>query len=333
MSPTRARWLQAVVWVVVLAGLVVFARSVNWRDTVAAMRGASLSMLVAAALVNLASLAFKAVRWWVFLRPVGVGLRLATRATFAGAALNNLLVANSGEAARVLLVARTANVASASILATLALERLFEAVGYVLMFALAATVLPLPPYLEAMRPLAIIALVTTTVVLVFAVRSPAGALPLEATATGAVARAGAYLGRMMHTLRGVSTAPRFAAALLLSIAAWLLQVATYQLTAVAAHFPISVGQTVAALLAVNVGFAVRTTPGGVGLFQVLYAVTLASMGFDKNTATGVALLIQAQQLIPVTILGLLAAPEMINGKRPLTPISPPASSANRPDTA
>jgi uncharacterized protein (TIRG00374 family) len=307
------------VWVAVLAGLVAFARSVSWRDTIAAMRGASLTTLVAAAVVNLLSLVIKAVRWWVFLRPVGVGLRLATRATFAGAALNNLLVANSGEAARVMLVARTANVASASILATLALERLFEAVGYVMMLALAATVLPLPSYLEAMRPMAIVVLIATGVVLVFAVRSRAGVLPIAAPGDGVVERVLAYVGRVMHTLRGVSTAPRFAAALLLSIAAWLLQVATYHLTAVAAHFPISVGQTVAALLAVNVGFAVRTTPGGVGLFQVLYAVTLASLGFDKNTAIGVALLIQAQQLIPVTILGLLAAPEMISGKRPLTP--------------
>ena len=280
-------------------------------------------MLVAAALVNLLSIAFKAARWWVFLRPLGVGLRLAMRATFAGAALNNVLVANSGEAARVLLVARTANVASASVLATLALERLFEVVGYVVMLAIAATVLPLPSSLKSARPLAIVALVVTSVVLVLLVRNPAGALPLERAGDGSVAKIRAYLGRTMHTLRGVSTWPRFIGAFVLSIVVWLLQVATYHLTAVAAHFPISVGQSVAALLAVNVAFAVRATPGGVGLFQVLYAVTLASLGFDKDQATGVALLIQAQQLIPVTVLGLLVAPDVIGRQRTAPPNGAP----------
>ena len=315
MSPAVTRWLRAAVWVAVLAGLVAFARSVNWRDTIEAMRGASPALLVAAALVNLLSIAFKAARWWVFLRPLGVGLRLAMRATFAGAALNNVLVANSGEAARVLLVARTANVASASVLATVALERLFEAFGYVVMLVLAATVLPLPPSLQATRPLAIVALVATSIVLVIAIRSPAGVLPDAVSGLGVLARVRAYVGRTMHTLRGVSTGPRFVAAFLLSIVVWLLQIASYHLTAVAAHFPVSVGQSVAALLAVNIAFAVRATPGGVGLFQVLYAVTLASLGFDKDQATGVALLIQAQQLIPVTILGLLVAPEMVSRAR------------------
>ena len=64
-------------------------------------------LLLAAALVNLASIVVKGVRWWVFLRPIGAtSLPLALRATFAGAGLNNVLVANGGEAARVVFVAR-----------------------------------------------------------------------------------------------------------------------------------------------------------------------------------------------------------------------------------
>ena len=60
-----------------------------------------------------------------------------------------------------------------------------------------------------------------------------------------------------RTLRAVSNGPRFVAGLLLSVAAWALQIATYQATALAAHFPISTGTTIAALLAVNLGFVVR----------------------------------------------------------------------------
>src|SRR3954471_23622797 len=117
-------------------------------------------MLLAAALVNISSIAVKGIRWWVFLRPIGAkSLPLALRATFAGAGLNNVLVANGGEAARVVFVSRSAHITSAKVVATLALERLFELVGYFVMLALAVTFLALPPSIEKVKPIAIIVLV------------------------------------------------------------------------------------------------------------------------------------------------------------------------------
>src|SRR5258707_15485434 len=120
------------------------------------MQSAWMPMLIAAAGVNLASIVVKGVRWWIFLRPIGArSLPLALRATFAGAGLNNVLVANGGEAARVVFVSRSAHITSARVLATLALERLFELVGYFVMLALAAAFPQLPPPLPRARPAAI----------------------------------------------------------------------------------------------------------------------------------------------------------------------------------
>ncbi|HJQ20896.1 MAG TPA: lysylphosphatidylglycerol synthase domain-containing protein, partial [Gemmatimonadaceae bacterium] len=107
----------------------------------------------------------------------------------------------------------------------------------------------------------------------------------------------------------------FAWSLVISVAVWALQVATYHLTAMAAHFDLPLVGTIAAMLAVNLGFAVRATPGNVGVFQMMYAVTAAGFGLSKDDATGVAFLIQAQQILPVTLIGLLAAPHLIFAKR------------------
>jgi uncharacterized membrane protein YbhN (UPF0104 family) len=119
----------------------------------------------------------------------------------------------------------------------------------------------------------------------------------------------------MHALAGISTGPRFLGALLLSVGIWALQVATYALTAQAAHFPLSLVGTIAAILAVNIGFAIRATPGNVGLFQMMYAVTATAFGLDQDRAIAVAFLIQTQQILPVTILGVAMAPEFIFQKR------------------
>jgi uncharacterized membrane protein YbhN (UPF0104 family) len=123
MKPVVSRVLRLGLTGLILVMLVLFARKVNWHDTWRTMQSASMPVLMTAALVNLASIVVKGVRWWVFLRPIGAtSLPLALRATFAGAGLNNVLVANGGEAARVVFVARAAHVASAKVLATLALE-------------------------------------------------------------------------------------------------------------------------------------------------------------------------------------------------------------------
>jgi uncharacterized protein (TIRG00374 family) len=319
MKPAHKHALRLGLTVIILVMLVLFARKVNWHATWAGIRTASLPLLVVAALLNILSIVVKAVRWWVFLRPVGSpSFWLAVKATFAGAGLNNVLVANGGEAARVVFVSRSAHVPSATVLATLALERLFELVGYVTMLSLAVTFLDLPHTLERVKPFAIATLLGMFALLAWLIRRPTVVAeltgPLRTTWHG---RLRDYFGRLGRTIGAVSSVPRFGAALVLSVLAWALQVATYQVTAIAANFPLPLVATIAALIAVNLGFALRATPGNVGLFQAAYAATAVAFDFDRDQAIGVAFLIQAQQILPVTLLGVALAPEFIfsKGKR------------------
>jgi uncharacterized protein (TIRG00374 family) len=317
MKRHLTRALRLTITVLIVAMLIVFATKVNWHETWRAIENSSISLLLAAAVVNLLSLALKGVRWWIFLRPIGASsLWLALRATFAGAGLNNVLVANSGEAARVIFVSRAAHITSAKVLATLALERLFELIGYVILLALAVSLLPLPAAIERTRPFAWLALALIAGFLIYLVRRPESPdQVIASTELGWRTKTKQYGRRFMHALAGISTGPRFVAALALSVGIWALQVTTYALTAMAAHLHLPLVGTVAAILAVNIGFAIRATPGNVGVFQMLYAATATAFGLDENQAIAVAFLIQTQQILPVTILGIALAPEFIFQKR------------------
>src|SRR6478736_3680721 len=320
MKPAVSRFLRLGLTGLILVRLVLFARKVNWHETWHTMQDASLPILLGAAAVNLASIVVKGVRWWVFLRPIGAtSLPLALRATFAGAGLNNVLVANGGEAARVVFVARAAHVPSAKILATLALERLFELVGYVVLLSLAATFLQLPHSLERVKPFAIAILVGMLALLVWLLRRP------DVVENVAGPKPASWRGRLKEY------GARFIAALTLSVLAWALQVWTYHLTAQSAHLPMTIVATIAALLAVNLGFALRATPGNVGVFQAAYAATAAAFGLDYNKAVAVAFLIQAQQILPVTLLGVAMAPEFIfkKGQRRASDVPGEIPSASR----
>ncbi len=316
MKSSTTRVLRIALAVIIIGALALFARSVNWSDTWHAITSADLSILLLAALVNIGSLALKAVRWWVFLRSVGApSLRLALRATFAGAGLNNILVANGGEAARVMFVSGATGIPSATILATLALERLFDLMGYVILLLLAVSFLELPPALERTRPLAWVAMVGVVALWIYLVRRPEHIEQAVAVESGWWGKTRSYGKNVLRTVGGISTGPRFAAAILLSVGAWAMQVWTYALTARAAGFNLSLVGTVAALLAVNLGFALRATPGNVGVFQMMYAFIAAAFGMNKDQAIAVAFLIQTQQILPITFLAVCLAPEFLFRKK------------------
>lgn len=305
---------------VILVALALFARSVEWAEVWDAVRSSSPLLLLVAALVSLLSVVLKGVRWWLFLSPVGApSLPLAIRGTFVGAGLNNVLIANGGEAARVVYVARESGAPASGVLATLALERFFELLGYAFVLVLAVSLFSLPPALHGTRPAAIALLVVMVGLLVALLWGPRPRDLAAIEGTGMWPRARRFGRDFLRSLRSVSSGPRFAWALLVSLAVWALQVATYHLTALAAGLAMPLVATVACVLAVNIGFAVRATPGNVGVFQMMYAMTAAGFGVDRDLATGAAFLIQAQQILPVTLLAVWLAPGLLRGRRVITP--------------
>lgn len=315
--PTRlaraTRWLLVGA---VVALLVLFARTVDWAHAWLAMRSAHPGWIMAAVSANFASLALKGVRWWILLRRVGApSLPLAMRATAAGAGLNNILVANGGEAARVAFVARATGLPARVVLATLAVERAFDLVGYAILMAVATMVLPLPQSLERWRLPAIAAASSSVALMTAAVwwrgrGRPQPASDVEPTPGARPARL-SFAG----ALRSVTTPGVFAGVMILSLLSWMLQVATYGMAARATGLRLPLAGDVATLLAANLGFLVRATPGNVGLFQLSYAVAAEPFGAPRDTAIAAALVLQTLQIVPVTLVGAALAPEFLLRRR------------------
>ena len=307
----------------VVALLVIFARTVDWAHAWTSVRAAEPRWIAAALVANLLSIFLKGVRWWVFLRPIGIRrFALAQRATFAGAGLNNVLVANGGEAARVLFVSRATGSPGAAVLATLAVERGFDLLGYVMLLAGATLLLPLPPAVAGWRWPAIAVVAVSLGLLAWMIpRARRRAATLSNSARPAAEgrgfrararRAGSRFGDAFVVSAG---AGRFASAILLSLAAWGLQLATFAWTARAAGLSLPLAGHLATLLTVNLAFLVRITPGNVGVFQLTYALAAAPFAAGRDAAIAVALLIQTIQIIPITLLGIALAPEFILRRR------------------
>ena len=331
MSATRARVLRWTLTAGIVVMLVLFFRTIEWAKTWHSIRSATPGLLTLAILLNIVSVVVKGVRWWIFLVPVArAPLGLVMRATIAGAGLNDILVANGGDVARGVFVARAANAPGATVVATLAVERLFDVVCYVLLLAFAGLFLTLPERLEIWTYPAAFALAALIAFLVFLRRVRAPRAAVAAIDTGA-SRAPSLFGRaknqIMHfasAVQMVSSAPRFAAAFGISIISWLTQLYCYHFAALSTGFPISQTGSIACLLAVNLGLIIRATPANVGFFQFVYALTAAAFGLSKDAAVGVAFLIQATQAIPVTLLGMALVPELIFRSEKRAPTEAPS---------
>lgn len=299
------RWGTSIIVLILLAYA---ATTLDWRAIGATVRHSSPPLLAAATLVNLLSLSVKGMRWSVFLRRIGVrSLRMAIESTFVGAGVNNIMVANSGEAARVLLVSRGTGVSRASVLATLALDRIFDPLCYLLLLLVAAGIVPLPAQLAHARAIAVVllALVLAATVWLTVRRST------DIAVTDAPRSWRARLRRFRGDLTSLASVERMCAAFTLSVVVWASQLMTFHLVARASGIRMPLAGDVAALLLTNAGLILRATPANVGYFQFAYAVAAKPFGVPANAAIAAALLLQAVQIIPVTVLGMIAAPQFL----------------------
>lgn len=319
----RRRLLGRVVrWLFIAAGLVLvirFARSVEWSATWAAIRHASPWMLLLAAGINALTVLSRGVRWSILLRGIGVeSLPLALRSAVIGSGLSNILPASGGDPVRVVFVARRAAVRKTRVLAALALDRLSDLTTYAGLLALAPLAAPLPTMLRRWQlPLTVgfAAVIATGAV---AIRRTAreerrrGDRAIRADLTDTEHHGvRASLRRFAAALASLQSARCLVPALGLSVVGWVAQLLTYHLVARAAQFPATFTASAIAALAVNVSFLVQATPGNVGVVQLIYALVMAGFGLDRHAAIGVAVLIQAVQILPVTAVALVLAPDMV----------------------
>jgi uncharacterized protein (TIRG00374 family) len=317
MSPKLKKGIRWALSAAILVFLIYFARTIDWQAAWNSMRNASLPLLAAAVGVNILSILFKGVRWWLFLRPIGIkSLPLAMRATIAGAGLNNILVASGGDAARVVFVSRVTGVPSSTVLASVALEKLFDPIGFVMLLVFGVLAFQLPPQFEAWKLPAEIALGVILLLLAFFVYATRHINPDHVPERRA--RAQTWRGRVLayfksfgQTAGRLATGPRFLGAMVLSLLTWGCQLWCFDLAAKAANVPIPLAGSLACLLGINVGLIVRATPGNVGFFQFVYALTAEQFGVPRNDAIAVSLLIQTLQILPPTLLGIALAPEFI----------------------
>jgi uncharacterized protein (TIRG00374 family) len=272
--------------------------------------------------VLLATLTFpvRAIRWRLILRDAnGQALPFAPlwHATTIGFMANNLLPARAGEVARAYVASRQLPVRFTTALASIAIERVFDALVMLGLMALAIALPSFPAQAHiGGRSLSAIAATTAALFgvvlliallvanrpgpwLVFGERVARRLLPVPAA------------DRVVRTLDGIieglvvlKSPARFAGVVLWSLVLWLKNAAAFAICFRA--FGLDIPLEAALLLQGIIGFgvAVPSTPSFVGVFEAATLVTLQLYGVDSSLAVSYALTYHLTTFLPITLLGL-----------------------------
>ena len=291
-------------------------RGVSAADVATRLSHANLWLFAAATVCATAIFALRARRWRIILEPVAGKLSFGPlwRATAIGMMVNNVVPARAGEIARAFALTREAPVPFATSLASLAVDRLFDAI---VLLVLAATALFDPTLADERlmgRPLSSFAVSAGTVVVLLLVVLyalvflPNRLLRLFELFGRRVSPTVEERGRRMletffEGLSVLRSPRRFLAVFGWTLAHWMLNGVGFWLSfrAVGIHAPFSAALFLQAFIAL--GTAVPALPGFFGVFEYMSVQGLSIYGVNREQAATWAIGYHLFSFIPITLIG------------------------------
>jgi uncharacterized protein (TIRG00374 family) len=294
-------------------------RDIHFAEVVDYFRDAHKLALLATMAAAALALPARAARWRLLLRHESPDLRFPPlyHATAAGFAVNNILPARAGEIARAFAARRLTGVRFASAITTIVLSRILDGVTLFAILAMASLV----GWFSSDFVIGGVAVsrIMTVATIVFGVLIVLG---LAAVKLPRLLLSGAdkichrllpskLADRVVQGLNGVIDSlailrnpRRLGIALAWSAVVWGVNGLSFLLAFIA--FDLDVPWHAAFVLQslVNFGLVIPSTPGFVGVFEVLVRGVLVLYGIDATAAVSYAVAYHFCSYLPITVLGL-----------------------------
>ncbi|MGH7629975.1 MAG: lysylphosphatidylglycerol synthase transmembrane domain-containing protein [Gemmatimonadales bacterium] len=314
----RSRLWTSLLGIAISAGLLaLILRQVDLDDVRRHLASARPLPLVAAVVVATITFPIRAIRWrYLLRRPDGEPMPFGPlwHATAMGFMANNVLPLRAGEIVRPFAVARLADVRFTTALASIAVERIFDALTVVALLTLALA----SPGLAAdvaiggvpVSRLAGIAAMVSAAGLVaglLVVTRPVAAERLVRRLVPSARLADRLVGLIEGIRQGLAAldSPRRLAPVLLgSLVLWLVNAVSFWICFAAFDIPVGFAGALMVQGLIVFGVSVPSTPGYVGPFEAAIVAGLALYGVAEDRSFSYALAYHVTTFIPIVLLGL-----------------------------
>ena len=292
-------------------------RDVHFADVWHELARADVALLLLSAVTATAIFPLRARRWRTILEPIERAIPFGPlwRSTAIGMMINNVVPARAGELARAFALTRERpRIPFSAAFASLAVDRLFDAVVVLLLMALAMLDPRFPQDTSAGRmvadwaPTGIVVLTLLVGALYLLVFFPARVISLFELFARRVAPRVEARGRDLLLAfaagLGVLRSPRrFVAVFAWTALHWLVNALAFWIgfRAVGIDAPFGAALFLQGLIAI--GVALPSSPGFFGVFEALARTGLEVYGVDKTLATSWAIGFHLLSFIPITLFG------------------------------
>ena len=313
--------------ILLIAGILVsiicswlFARKIEWSSLGEAFREAKYIYIFPTVITLFIAHYIRAIRWEVLLSPIKrVSVLNLFSANMIGFMANNVLPARLGEVIRPIMIARKEKIKVSTSLATVAIERVFDILGVIVIASLLfcflpsdnetnsqAVILQLKKWSAIMAFLGICAITTLFLLSLYPKR--AGAV-FEKLLFVFPHHLRDKLVNMLHSfisgLQVFDHKTKLLWAGALSIVIWLLNAASIYVLCYSFDIGLSFAGSCFVAVCLALAVALPQAPGFIGVFHIATQKSLDVFGIDLSSAQSFAILLWAINFVPITITGLL----------------------------
>jgi glycosyltransferase 2 family protein len=286
-------------------------RNAHLAEVWDALRQSDKAWLLPSLAVLALAVYLRAVRWWSLYAPeTRPPLRSVTRALLIGYFFNNVLPLRAGEAARIVVLNRSARASRVESAATVVVERTFDVVALLLLLLAILPWLPPVTWLRAAVVLLVVVVVALAAVVVvlarFGVRPFQLLLrPLARVPMLAPARIEGGAQNLAHGLAGLRRPSVALAAAAWTIVSWILVGLSAWLALVGFHLGLSPVAGLFVVITINLALILPSSPAAIGVFEAATLLALDAYGVSDSRALSYALVLHALNFVPYIVVGLL----------------------------
>lgn len=288
------------------------ARNIELGEAIAALGSIEARWVLMTLGVYVLIAAVRIIRWrFMFADQDRPGLRYAADAFFLGKLGNNLLPGRMGELLRAAALGRLLpQVGFSGTIATIVIEKAFDALVLAGIIGLCLFIAPLPDWLRGMG---VVIPVVFTLLLLALVAVDRGHQRLDALLAS---EPGGLLGRLLGLLRGMlrkfttglhalRQARHLAAIAVLSVLAWSLECLIIYLCIQALGLDLPAGAALVTLAFLYTGSLMPTAPGFIGTYQLFTVAAMTLYGVDETSAFALGVFLNLCVMFFYTLTGVI----------------------------
>jgi hypothetical protein len=249
-------------------------------------------------------------RWELLLRSVGhiTPLR-ATQAIYAGLFANEILPMRVGELLRAYLVSRWISVKFISVIPSIAVERLFDALWLGAGIGVSAFFMNLPhdiSHAADTMGYSVLLLIALLVYLIVFRKKDTTVRKENKKEWKLIRMVRSFIRHIADEIQVLGTSRRFYVSFAISSCILITQILAFWLVMQAYGLHLSLWIGAAVLIFLRLGTIIPNAPSNVGTYQLLCVVGLVFFGVDKTTASGFSIVVFILLTIPLWLIGLIA---------------------------